>query len=414
MKAFNYVLSVLVLLLAIASAVFAYFLFEKREQMTKGWGMLATAIHNASAKLDSESGSSFNSELTDEKLSHLAYDGLSRQLSTFQKQIDEFWTQRNDLANDLILAGKAAGAERIPGAAVLTATESYGDAADGVIRSIAKVKEQLDNTANQIAAVGRELNAGNADYRSAGTYANSLRGLITRSQNVMTQLKTFRNETTRIAEVLGAPVSVPGDNDYSSVLADVKTAAVSLKSNRDKLFNDINREGTGYLAQIAARDNTITSLNQEIASRDATIRLKDNEISRLIAVIDPESNGKKPDLWDDGGIESRRALRGNVIDVNDKFGIITVDLGNNTRVKQLIGRNWVEVDPMIAALPANLPLAIFRETDDERPDYIGQLKIVRVDDACSIAELVRGSNTKNVRVGDFVVIAEENLTAVGK
>ena len=40
MKVVNVVLSILILLLAAASAAFSYFLFEKRGQLTGGWNKI--------------------------------------------------------------------------------------------------------------------------------------------------------------------------------------------------------------------------------------------------------------------------------------------------------------------------------------------------------------------------------------
>ena len=64
MKATNIVLSILILLLALASAVFSYFLFEKRDSMIKGWEKMATTINSASVSMDKTSGTQIARELT--------------------------------------------------------------------------------------------------------------------------------------------------------------------------------------------------------------------------------------------------------------------------------------------------------------------------------------------------------------
>ena len=56
MKITNIVLSILILVLALVSAAFSYFLFEKRDSMVKGWEKMAVAINNASASMDRTSG----------------------------------------------------------------------------------------------------------------------------------------------------------------------------------------------------------------------------------------------------------------------------------------------------------------------------------------------------------------------
>ena len=76
MKAVNIVLSVLILLLAIAAAVFSYFLFEKRSQFVTGWEKMATIIQKSAVELDKGSGTKEASKLTVDALSHRNYEKL--------------------------------------------------------------------------------------------------------------------------------------------------------------------------------------------------------------------------------------------------------------------------------------------------------------------------------------------------
>ena len=49
MKIVNIILSILILLLSAATAVFSYFLFEKRSQFVLGWSKLAQTISSSAA-----------------------------------------------------------------------------------------------------------------------------------------------------------------------------------------------------------------------------------------------------------------------------------------------------------------------------------------------------------------------------
>ena len=70
MKVVNVVLSILILLLAIASAVFSYFLFDKRSQLVEGWKKMATTINQSATEMDKGSGTKVGGELSVAALSH--------------------------------------------------------------------------------------------------------------------------------------------------------------------------------------------------------------------------------------------------------------------------------------------------------------------------------------------------------
>ena len=87
MKVVNVILSVLILLLAAASAVFSYFLFEKRGQLVGGWDKMATAINQAAVEIDRNSGTKVAKELTPEALGHTNYATLDENLRKITKLV---------------------------------------------------------------------------------------------------------------------------------------------------------------------------------------------------------------------------------------------------------------------------------------------------------------------------------------
>ena len=52
MKTFNLIACIIILLLAAVSAVFSYFLYEKRVQFVNGWSQMATAIETSAKTID--------------------------------------------------------------------------------------------------------------------------------------------------------------------------------------------------------------------------------------------------------------------------------------------------------------------------------------------------------------------------
>lgn len=120
MKIFNIIACIIILLLAIASAVFSYFLYEKRVQFVDGWQQMSTAIQNSSKTIDKQGTKKYAQELTVDKLSHKTYtqDGMQRQLKNLTTQSSDFVKQyENAMAGwkkmSEVLADNAAAREAI-------------------------------------------------------------------------------------------------------------------------------------------------------------------------------------------------------------------------------------------------------------------------------------------------------------
>ena len=101
MKGLNIALTVVILLLAIVSAVFSFFLFEKREQLTKGWSMMVGEINRTAKVLDAGSGSSSSSQLNDQTLAHIKYADLSTNLKNLSEQANKVIKERDAMAGAL-------------------------------------------------------------------------------------------------------------------------------------------------------------------------------------------------------------------------------------------------------------------------------------------------------------------------
>ncbi|MBE6355779.1 MAG: hypothetical protein E7058_01545 [Lentisphaerae bacterium] len=95
MKVFNIIACVIILLLAMASAVFSYFLYEKRVQFVDGWQQMTTAIQTSAKKIDEQGSKKYAKELTVDKLSHKTYsqDGMQKQLKNLTTQSSDFVKQ---------------------------------------------------------------------------------------------------------------------------------------------------------------------------------------------------------------------------------------------------------------------------------------------------------------------------------
>ncbi len=415
MKVLNMVLSVLILLLAVASAVFAYFLFEKREQMTLGWKMMARAIHDASATLDKDAATTYSSTLTEDNLSHLNYDQLTNRLRELQTQAAAVVKGRDQLATSLLAAGNAVNMTGMPANTALTNTGDLSKAEQeqqAIIAGIKAVKTRYDDTVNRVIRAANAINApGTADFRDANSYSKAFDALDSRIGSVNTQLNNLRSGLPKIAAALNTSLDAVNDTNFDAMIEKVRLAAANTSSQLAAANDAINNTSTGYIATVANLNNQIDDQKRQLNERDVTIQQRDDQIRRLIAVIDPSSDSRHPDLWEPGALEARRQLQGRVLEVNDTYGIIIVDLGKNTRVYQRVGQNRVEVDPKI---PTESTMAVLRGEADNNPEYIGRIKLIRINENCSVAEAVRdnGGTDRKVRPGDIVIFTETDLASL--
>ena len=93
----NRIINILILLAAIAAAVFSYLLFSKREKLIDGWSQMANAVNATAKVLDKDSGTNYSTtDLTAEKLGHANYDNLGSNLKKLNEAVTKVRDQRND------------------------------------------------------------------------------------------------------------------------------------------------------------------------------------------------------------------------------------------------------------------------------------------------------------------------------
>ena len=116
--------------------------------------------------------------------------------------------------------------------------------------------------------------------------------------------------------------------------------------------------------------------------------------------------------WKDGSKEALSAVKGQVIDVNNKYGFVVVNLGKNTLVEQKIGNSLNRVNPEIRK---DSDMVVARGLDSDHGKFIGRIKLVKVNENCAIANVVPGSlNGRRINVGDSVYFSNETIAKIGK
>ena len=132
--------------------------------------------------------------------------------------------------------------------------------------------------------------------------------------------------------------------------------------------------------------------------------------------MNPDSDGKAAPLippWSDGSKEALSAVKGQVIDVNRKYGFVVVSLGTSTLVEQKIGdKGLLRVNPKIQKDAA---MVVARDLNTDNGKFIGKIKLVKINENCSIANVVPDSlNGRRISVGDSVYFSNETIAKLSK
>eukprot|EP00831_Metopus_contortus_P015690 TRINITY_DN16518_c0_g4_i1.p1 TRINITY_DN16518_c0_g4~~TRINITY_DN16518_c0_g4_i1.p1 ORF type:complete len:194 (-),score=41.78 TRINITY_DN16518_c0_g4_i1:445-951(-) len=96
-----------------------------------------------------------------------------------------------------------------------------------------------------------------------------------------------------------------------------------------------------------------------------------------------------------------KMLKGKVIDVNNKWDFVVLSIGSNTTIDQ----NKVNI-------PLNQDMIVVRGLNEATPEYVGKVKIVQINDNCSIANIIPESEGKQVQIGDTVYFSNATIQAL--
>ena len=403
MKTLNTIACIIVLVLALVSAVCSYFLYEKRVQFVDGWNQMSEAIHTSAATIDQRGNAKFASKLTVDELSHKKYskDELASKLKNLTKQSEEFIKQYDELTKKF---------------EDMTALQKKTQAA------LNAKTAQCNTMADALASIGNAVNA-NAGGVSAFINANTYVGAVGKVRTGVTSFVTSRRNLATQVISLGSEHGVaykidelyanPDLGRLKSVIRKYKTDTENYRkalediSKSVKIKFDINRPSevstgvTKMATDLTSTRNQLSSSQKLVNRHETTISNNNSEIARLKGVIsdykrvlniDPADTD--PKIWKRGSAEARTALDGKVIAVNKDYGYIVVNFGSQTIVKQVVGNKELKLN---ADIEAGLTFNIVRDGK-----FIATINLSNVDDAQSTAN-IPVSKIDQIKVGDKVV-----------
>ena len=419
MKGFNVFLAIVIFLLAATSAVFSYFLYEKRANLVTGHSYFAKQLTEATQKLERNSGTQLSKAVTTETLKHdKSPKQVNDQLTEFNKLVSAVVDERDVLA--ATLSQVSSSLELRTDKSRFTNLGSYKNATNKLSSHAQEYRERNDAILNRLVSSGENLGTRKLSVSAlkSSNYSNAYKELEDRVSFWINRHKSYNSSISQIASALKANRPNINESNYNTVLRQLVSHAQTVERQRmDYLAKWRNEE-----RKVRDRDTTIRSLQGTIADKDGVIKNKNLEIKRLETML-----GIKPGrrAIKEGGIEAlqlvRKQQKGKIMEVNGKFGFVVVSLGKKTLVQdyyeykptnesKLEIRQW-DVNPVIEA---GMVLTVARNMASGEAKYINKVKIVKVDDYCAIAESVDRKTGKTMNEGDMVYLADDEIAKYAK
>lgn len=408
MKGFNVVLAVLIFILALTSAVFSFFLFEKRARLVYGYGTLGENIENVAKIIDAKSGTSLAQEINKATLSHDKSKDLKALMPKLVATADQVIGARDVLAQTL--SSVSSTLENAIAADQFAKVETHKNATQKLAAHAAGYRKRVDTIFARLQRTAGKLGASVSvrELKNNGQYTAACNRFDSRVDFWVKRNQIFFQRFRNVASTLGAGSPSLSDKTYTTDLDKIITTARKVVQDKNKFY-----------ANWQNAERTIRNLNQVIKNKDNQIarlkkekQTKELEIKRLNRVLGLEEP-RQPML--DGSEESlqliKKQQKGKVIEVDNKFGFVVVSLGKNTRVQEQFGNRVNNVDPQI---PVGTTLTIARDMATGDAEYITTVKLVRLDDNCSIAEPFDNKSGKLIKVGDLVYLADDEIAKLIK
>lgn len=395
MKITNILLSILILLLAAASAVFSYFLFEKRSQFVAGWAKMASAINKSAAELDRDSGlKPLADELSISALSHEQFASLDQKLPKLAERSRQIVNVRNNLADALRRIGSTVGVKGLADEAAMRGVDTHENGKNAVVTAVRTTVYNRDRMLGYVSELSQRQFRQKLDVsKMRNADRNALKPLedniaaINRRRG--TYESTLRN-IGRMVEVNRFDVSDKGfAQSAGNVAQGVRNLQARCRTTQSKL-DAANRT-------IRNHENTIARRVKEIAMQQNIIAEKNRQINSYKRALGRPAGDSSIAPWSDGSVEARSRLVGKVIEVHDKYGYIAVDIGKGSTVVQEIGNRKLEVN---AGVKKGLDFIVARGSMQGKSDFVARVVIDEVGEFCSTANITPGA--AQIKVGDIV------------
>jgi DNA repair exonuclease SbcCD ATPase subunit len=400
----NKIVNIVVLVLAVACVAFGSMLFKKREQLRFRGDKMAAVIGKVSQTMDKESESDYAKKLSSAKLElndkkdtqavenkgktlHLTnYDNIDNVLKPFEKQVDEVVKQRDDLAGALNTVSETLKIPETYGVTVFKSLKTYADKKTSLLGLVEKVNTRDEAVIGQVVSSAGTLGftVDVSALKDLDNFRPPLSDFGAKVENFKKRLDNYASHISKICSILEVSAPSLAGEDYSAELAGSEDRVKAKKEE----FEQTKRDLASTKAKLQETEEKLSSAITKTAELEKQIASLNEAIGKYRKMIGGEDMDKEPPQE----AELAKKLIGKVLEVNDKWDFIVIDLGKNNKMH--LGASKKEI---FVPLPEGKKMIVSR---GDRP--IAEVKIVRVNESCSIADVIPGKKYGSIQPGDKV------------
>ena len=416
MGTLNKIVNVVVVILAIACVVLGTILFKKREDLRFRGDKMAKTLKNISMQMDKDSETDYSKkvditdtkpeldEKKDPKLAaenkakslHLAnYQNLENIIKPLEKQASEVMKQRDELADALNTVSETLKMETY-GTTVFKSIKTYDEKKKSLLDNVAKVNARDEAIIDQIVSSARSLGftvdpTALKDLNDFRPPLNEFGGKIDAFKK---RLDTYSSSISKFCSIMEISQPSLTSEDYANELSSVEGK-----------FRDKKAEHENTKRELAATQDKLKQTEEALAKEQEAKK----ELEKILAEKEERIENMRRIIAGEGFPTDRKItnedllkmLNGKIVEVNDKwnFVIVRFDHGGQVKVrKPPFGKEFVPVE-----IPVGRTLTVSRE---DKP--IAQLKITRVLESCSVADIIPSKKWGEIQPGDVVKFTDSN------
>lgn len=403
MGVFNRVISIVVLILALIAAGLAFLLSQKREALIDGWDKMASSINSTAKTLDQGSGTKVALQLEKKDLAHTNYKDLEKILPNLNKQAGAVVEQRDALSKALVSVAQTLEIDNAAEEADLKEIDKYVGSKDELLKLVERVQQTNEGLRRKVSQSAKQLNLDimQEDLKNPDRFSREMDKFDQEVKGVKTRIDSYSSHIREVADTVGKDIDLRGE-DYKDYLNGTSGAVRDLKKQKEQLEKELEIAKSENRQKIQAIDKNL----QEISTLKTSEKELQEKIDQLQVIIQGGDKattvGKEEVLLVDNDPQVLKMVQGKVIEVNDKWGFVVVNVGKETKVKQKYGNSENIVS---APIPKDEDMLVSRGGK-----YVGKIKLVKVYDDCSIGNILKGPTGDNhIQVGDLVAFSDDTV-----
>lgn len=367
-----------------------------------GWKQMAQAINGAARNLDANSDTKSAAILDPAKLGHKTYDDMVKALPELEKQSKTIAAQRDALAEGM--KDLASSLEIPADAKELSSVKTFAAKKEELTAKAAKVQQRDNGLIAEVVSSAKKINVNidPSELKDVDTFKAPLNKFNTQVENIKKRIDSYGSHIAKVSSVIGASAPDLKSDSYQKSL----DTAINDFQNYKNSFEQTKRQLADETSKLKAAKGDISAKDSELSKLKSEIEDKDRKLEDLKKIVGGET-GSNFQIVKSGDVEALKMIKGKVIDIDPKWGFVVVDVGSKNKVKQTVGKLVNEIE---APLPVDKDMVVARASNDKE-EYVGKIKIVKVYDNCAIANVLTSAKGSEVQVGDMVFFNDEDLKA---